>query len=104
VELNEDLERARAFNDEGRAAKVQDEIDFILQELASAVGLGGRARKAGSPQERARLNVTRAIRSAIERIAAHHRPLARYLSTTISTGTTCAYETEFRIAVPWVLR
>jgi CheY-like chemotaxis protein len=104
AELSEELERARAFNDPGRATALQDEIDFILQELASAVGLGGRARKAGSAAERARLNVTRAIRSAIERIGAHHRPLARYLSTTISTGLTCAYETEFRTPVTWVLR
>ncbi len=104
AELSEELEGARAFNDEGRAATLQEEIDFILQELAAAVGLGGRVRKAGSASERARLNVTRAIRSAIERIGAHHRPLARYLSTTISTGTTCAYETEFRTPVPWVLR
>lgn len=104
AELTDDVEAARAFNDVGRAAKVQEEIDFILQELASAVGLGGRARKAGSTHERARLNVTRAIRSAIERIGAHHRPLARYLSTTISTGTTCAYETEFRTPIAWVLR
>jgi DNA-binding response OmpR family regulator len=103
-ELNEELERARAFNDPGRATALQEEIDFILQELASAVGLGGRARKAGSAAERARLNVTRAIRSAIERIGAHHRPLARYLATTISTGLTCAYDTEFRTPVVWVLR
>lgn len=104
AELNDEIEAARAFNDDGRVAKVQDEIDFILQELASAVGLGGRTRKAGSTHERARLNVTRAIRSAIERIGAHHRPLARYLSTTISTGATCAYETEFRAPIAWVLR
>lgn len=103
-ELGEEIEAARAFNDAGRAAKLQEEVDFILQELASAVGLGGRARKAGSASERARLNVTRAIRSAIERIGAHHRPLARYLSTTIATGATCAYETEFRAPVAWVLR
>lgn len=103
-ELGEEIEAARAFNDAGRAAKLQEEVDFILQELASAVGLGGRARKAGSASERARLNVTRAIRSAIERIGTHHRPLARYLSTTIATGATCAYETEFRAPVAWVLR
>jgi hypothetical protein len=104
AELSEELEAARAFNDDGRAATLQDEIDFILQELASAVGLGGRARKAGSAAERARLNVTRAIRSAIERIGVHHRPLARYLSITIATGTTCAYETELRDPIAWVLR
>lgn len=104
AELGEEIEAARAFNDAGRATKLQEEVDFILQELASAVGLGGRARKAGSAAERARLNVTRAIRSAIERIAAHHRPLARYLSTTIATGATCAYETEFRDPIAWVLR
>jgi CheY-like chemotaxis protein/class 3 adenylate cyclase len=104
AELSEEVEAARAFNDDGRASTLQEEIDFILQELASAVGLGGRARKAGSAAERARLNVTRAIRSAIERIGAHHRPLARYLSTTIATGTTCAYETEFREPIAWILR
>lgn len=103
-ELEDEIEAARAFNDTGRAARLQEEVDFILQELASAVGLGGRARKAGSAAERARLNVTRAIRSAIERIGAHHRPLARYLSTTIATGATCAYETEFRDTVVWVFR
>ncbi len=104
AELNEEIEHARAFNDHERATRLGDEVAFILQELASAVGIGGRARKAGSVQERARLNVTRAIRSAIERIGAHHRPLGRYLSTTIATGVTCAYETEFRTPVAWVLR
>ena len=104
AELNEEIEAARAFNDDARAATLQEEVEFILQELSSAIGLGGRARKAGSAAERARLNVTRAIRSAIERIGAHHRPLARYLSTTISTGVTCAYESEFRTPVAWVLR
>ncbi len=103
-ELGEEIEAARAFNDDTRAARLQEEVDFVLQELASAVGLGGRARKAGSAAERARLNVTRAIRSAIERIGAHHRPLARYLSATITTGMTCAYDTEFRDPIGWVLR
>jgi class 3 adenylate cyclase/CheY-like chemotaxis protein len=103
ADLNEELEAARAFDDQGRAAKLQEELEFILQELTSAVGLGGRVRRTGSAAERARLNVTRAIRSAIERIGAHHRPLARYLSTTIETGSTCAYETEFRRALSWVL-
>jgi len=104
AELNEELEGARAFGDEGRAANLQEELEFILQELASAVGLGGRPRRTGSIAERARLNVTRAIRSAIERIGAHHRPLGRYLSTTIVTGRTCVYETEFRSALSWILR
>jgi hypothetical protein len=38
--------------------------DFLVAELARAVGLGGRDRRAASHAERARLNATRAIRAA----------------------------------------
>jgi hypothetical protein len=36
--------------------------EALLQELARGTGLGGKARRAGSPTEKARLNVTRTIR------------------------------------------
>ncbi|HZD00382.1 MAG TPA: BREX system ATP-binding domain-containing protein, partial [Actinomycetes bacterium] len=63
-ELRAELEEAEGFNDPGRAAKARQELDFLVGELARAVGLGGRDRRAASHAERARLNATRAIRAA----------------------------------------
>jgi hypothetical protein len=63
-ELAAELEEADRCNDPGRAATAAAERDFLVDELARAVGLGGRDRRAASHAERARLNVTRAIRAA----------------------------------------
>ncbi|HZC99320.1 MAG TPA: hypothetical protein VFA46_03745, partial [Actinomycetes bacterium] len=63
-ELRAELEEAEGFNDPARAAKARQELDFLVGELARAVGLGGRDRRAASHAERARLNATRAIRAA----------------------------------------
>src|SRR3954466_4193971 len=45
-DLRADLEEAESFNDPERAARAREEIEFIARELSSAVGLGGRDRKA----------------------------------------------------------
>ena len=68
-DLREALYEAQRFNDMGRAALAQSEIAFLTQELARAVGLGGRDRRAGSLVERARINVSRAVGSALKRVA-----------------------------------
>ncbi len=60
-ELREELEEARAWTDLERAARAQEELDFIARELARALGLGGRDRPMASQAERARQNVGRAI-------------------------------------------
>ena len=101
AELREDLEEAQAFNDEGRVEKLQGELEFLMQELTQAVGLGGRSRKAASSTERARVNVTRAIRTAITRIAASHPSLGQYLEQTIKTGTACSYTPDPSQELPW---
>jgi hypothetical protein len=100
-ELQAELEEAQAFNDPGRAEKLREEIDFLTQELVQAVGLGGRARKAASPVERARVNVTRAIRTAITKITDSHPALGQYLAQTIKTGTFCTYIPEPNLSVDW---
>jgi hypothetical protein len=66
--LNKDLAEAEQWNDTERASRLLAEKDFLVRELAAATGLGGRPRRLGAESERARLNVTRAIRSAIARI------------------------------------
>lgn len=102
-DLRDQLDEATRFNDIERAAQARREIEFLTQELARAVGLRGRGRAAASHAERARLNVTRAIRSVIKRISAGNPNLGRYLSTTIKTGTFCSYTPDPRIPMVWTL-
>jgi predicted ATPase len=94
AELREELEEAEAFNDPERAARAREELEFIGRELAGAVGLGGRDRKSSSTSERARVNVTRAIRTAVERIGDNDPHLAHHLEGAVRTGTFCAYRPE----------
>jgi hypothetical protein len=100
-EIRTELEEAQEFNDVGRIEKLQDELEFVTQELVGAVGLRGRVRKAASPQERARVNVTRAIRTAITRATEVNPALGQYLTQTIKTGTFCVYTPTPHMPVNW---
>jgi hypothetical protein len=91
-ELQEEIDEAEAFHDPERASRAREELVFVARELAGAVGLGGRDRKTGSDAERARVNVTRAIRTALRRISEHDPQLGRRLGGEIKTGTFCVYE------------
>jgi hypothetical protein len=94
LELQEELDELLQRGTHERAAKVESEIDFIKREVVRAVGLGGRDRRAGSAAERARLNVTRAIKTAIEKIAERNSALGDLLDRSIRTGLFCAYLPE----------
>ena len=72
-------------------------------ELAGAVGLSGRDRPAASSAERARVSVTKAIRTAIKRIAEHEPGLAQHLDQAITTGALCRYDPPERDPVDWQL-
>jgi tetratricopeptide (TPR) repeat protein len=100
-DLRAEIEEAEAFNDPERAARAREEMEFIAQELSAAVGLGGRDRPMSSAAERARVNVTRALRREIRRIAGEDARLGRELETTVRTGTFCAYEPDPRRPVEW---
>lgn len=101
IDLQEELEESARFNDQGRVEQLRSELDFLTQELAQAVGLGGRARKVGSPMERARVTVTKAIKSTLKKITTHHPSLGRYLILTIKTGTYCSYTSDPRLPITW---
>jgi hypothetical protein len=101
AEIEDDIDQARAIGDTERAAQADAERDFLVRELARAVGLGGRDRRAASASERARVAVTRAVRQAIARIAEHHPQLGEHLSRTIRTGTYCAYFPDPRAPAGW---
>jgi len=100
-DLRAEIEEAEAFNDPERGARAREEMQFIAQELSAAVGLGGRDRKVASAAERARVNVTRALRREIRRIGEEDARLGRELETTVRTGTFCVYEPDPRRPVTW---
>ena len=101
VELREELEDRRERGDQAGAARVESEIDFIAREIARAVGLGGRDRRAGSAAERARLNVTRAIKSALQKISEHNGYLGELLERSIKTGSFSCYLPNPRDRITW---
>jgi hypothetical protein len=90
--LREEIEEAEAFNDPERARRATAELEFVSRELSAAVGLGGRDRRSGAHTERARVNVTRALRGTIDRIATNDAGLGHHLRTCVRTGTFCVYE------------
>jgi hypothetical protein len=91
------------MNDPERAALARTELDEIAQELAGAIGLGGRDRPAGSDSERARVNATRAIRTTLRRLEEHDPRLGRLLARSIRTGTVCIYEPDPDHPIVWTV-
>lgn len=100
-ELREDLAEAQRFNDSGRVEKTSAEIEFLTNELARAVGLGGRDRRAASNAERARIKVAKAIKAALGRIDENNPDLGRHLSVTIKTGIFCSYNPDPLSPTQW---
>ena len=68
AELEAEIEQARRWNDLERTARAEGELDALTRELAGALGLGGRDRRAASDSERARASVSKAVRSAVRRL------------------------------------
>jgi hypothetical protein len=93
-ELEFELDRADALGDAEQAERLQAERAMLAHELAAAVGLGGRARIAGDPADRARKAVTMRVRAAIRMIDRHDPALARHLTNAVRTGRLCSYEPE----------
>jgi GAF domain-containing protein len=90
-ELREELEEAERFNDPGRADRAREEIEFISDQLAGAVGLGGRDRVAASDAERARIAVTKRIKAALGKIRQANPALGSHLADALTTGYFCSY-------------
>jgi tetratricopeptide (TPR) repeat protein len=101
AEIEGDVEEAEANGDAGRAARAEQEREFLVRELSRAVGLGGRDRRGGSASERARASVTRALRQALSHVREHDPRLADHLDRTVSTGTCCAYRPDPLAPVSW---
>jgi len=89
--LRQAVEDALATGADDRAAALQAELDDVVGELARSFGLGGRPRRASAASERARLNVTRSIRTAVSTVAAALPAAGGALDRRVRTGTYCVY-------------
>jgi hypothetical protein len=103
AELEDELEEARGWNDDERAVRLAGERDFIAAELGRAMGLGERDRSFASPEERARVSVTKAIRTAIKLVHKQSPELAEHLDSSIQTGRFCSYSTHGAPPPGWSL-
>jgi tetratricopeptide (TPR) repeat protein len=86
------LDAADRAGDRAAAERIGAERQALADELRRAAGLGGRSRLASPEAERARVNVTRTLRAAIERIAPAAPRAAAHLRGSIRTGASCRYQ------------
>jgi tetratricopeptide (TPR) repeat protein len=97
AELREELAEAERLNDLGQMGRAREEIEVLSDQLVAA----GRGRKAASHSERARLTVTKGIKTALERISESHAALGRHLSATVRRGYFCVYLPDPRRPISW---
>jgi hypothetical protein len=100
-EAREELEEARRFNDFGRIERLEQELEFLDDEMSRAIGIGDRNRRSSSHSERARISVGKLIRHALSRIDPTNPELGRHLATTIRTGAFCSYKPDPRVPIAW---
>ncbi|HEX6287086.1 MAG TPA: hypothetical protein VFZ80_06345, partial [Acidimicrobiia bacterium] len=101
IEIEDDIDEATRFGDQERVANAMFEREFLVNELAGAIGIGGRDRAAASDAERARINVTRAIRAAVAKVDSNSRALGAHLDATVRTGVFCSYNPDPLQTVTW---
>jgi hypothetical protein len=104
LDLQDQLEEAEGFADLSRAARAREEIEVLTEELSASVGIGGRLRRTGSPTERARVNVTRTLRDALDRIRSESPEVGRLLVASIRTGTYCSYDPAPEHSLDWCIQ
>jgi tetratricopeptide (TPR) repeat protein len=102
--LRGQIDDALATGAEAHAQVLQGEVDQLVDQLGQAFGLGGRARRASSAAERARLNVTRALRAATATLAEALPEAGTVLDRRLRTGLYCAYEPDDGDDVHWVVQ
>ena len=75
----------------GRTSQARAERDWLVAQLSSAAGFGGRTRAFPDQPERARVAVGKAIRRALARITDADAVIGEHLRHTVHTGVRCSY-------------
>ncbi|HVF78064.1 MAG TPA: AAA family ATPase [Solirubrobacteraceae bacterium] len=102
--LEAQLAGAESRRDDAAAERLGEQLEFVRRELARAVGIGGRDRESGSHAERARVNVTRAIRTTLKRIGGYDEKLGAELDRAIRTGAFCSYDPDPARPLRWIVQ
>jgi tetratricopeptide (TPR) repeat protein len=89
--LQTEIDRCDVIGDQKRAIEAHRERDWLLAQLRTATGLGGRVRSFTTNDERARIAVGKAIRRALDRIHAADPTLGAILIAAVRTGHRCSY-------------
>ncbi|MFG2075459.1 AAA family ATPase [Nonomuraea maritima] len=84
--LDEQLAGADRAGDAVRAEELHAERTALLDELRRAEGLGGRPRRRSGEAERARVNATRALWTAVKRVEAAAPRAGAHLRASLRTG------------------
>jgi hypothetical protein len=95
TDLREELSEAQAFNDPERVSRAREQLEALAGDVVAA------AAATTAAAERARINVTRAIKAAVRRIAEHEPELGHLLRATVRTGSKCAYEPDPGVPLDW---
>jgi hypothetical protein len=91
TDLEAEIDELESMNDLERIAGVRAERDWLVAELTSATGMGGRHRRFNGSAERARVAVGKAIRRALARVSEADHAIGDELRATIHTGRFCSY-------------
>lgn len=100
-ELRVSLDRADRRGDVAASRRLQAELDALLEQLADGEGFGGRTAHDPTAADRARVNITKHVKRAIERVGSLDDELGEHLRSSISTGMHCAYEPAADTAHRW---
>ncbi|SEO47042.1 hypothetical protein SAMN05216267_102786 [Actinacidiphila rubida] len=92
--LRTELDELTAGGDPDRAAVARAEHDWLVGQLAGATGLSGRVRTFPEGEERSRVAVSKAVRRAMDRIAAADSAIGAHLRQAVHTGIRCSYWPE----------
>ena len=103
ADLDSELDGSGDRADVARTERLTAERQFLLDEIAAATGLHGRARRTGGDEERARVAVRKALAAAVRRVEDVDPAVGRLLRDTVRTGATCCYEPDPARLVVWVL-
>ncbi len=104
AELQESLEEARNFNDLGRVAALESELESLTDEIAKRMAEGGPPQVPEIRVERARVSVTRTIKAALTKIDQVDQDLGAHLKATIRKGTYVSYNPDPRVPVEWSIQ
>lgn len=91
AELDHDLDAADRSGDTARSERLHEEFDALTDELRRVRGFAGHSTTAPNDADRARVNVTKHVKRAIERIAEADSSLGEMLRESITTGMHCSY-------------